>query len=517
MRPITILWTDDEIDLLRPHMIFLEQKGYKVDAATNGSDAIEMVKKNQYDIIFLDESMPGLSGLETLQQLKTIDSNMPIIMITKNEEEDIMDAAIGSKISDYLLKPVNPKQILLAIKKHVNTSHLVSRETTSAYQSEFAQLGMLINSANDFNDWETIYRKLVFWELELQQLDNPGMKEVLAMQKTEANRGFSKFVKANYTNWFSQTENAPLVSPTLLKKKLIPLLKNDEKVVFIVIDNLRFDQWKTISTLVAENYYIDQESIFSSILPTATQYSRNAMFAGLMPLEIKKLYPNLWLDDTDEGGKNLYEKELLSANLARNNLNINFSYNKVNDAKTGKKLAENPKQFQQHQLSVIIYNFVDMLSHARTEMKVIQELASDEAAYRSLTLSWFKHSYLYDLLKSLADQKLKVVITTDHGTVRVNNALKVVGDRDTSVNLRYKIGRNLNFKSKDIWEVRQPESIHLPKINVSSTFLFASSDDFMAYPNNYNHYVNYYRNTFQHGGISLEEMLIPYIELSPKA
>jgi DNA-binding response OmpR family regulator len=516
MRPISILWTDDEIDLLKPHIIFLEQKGYSVDTASNGSDAIEKVKSNTYDLVFLDESMPGISGLETLSKLKTIDGNLPIIMITKNEEEDIMDAAIGSKISDYLLKPVNPKQILLTIKKHVDNTRLINKETTSAYQSEFAQLGMQINAASTFNDWVEVHKKLVYWETELDQLEDAGMKEILLTQKTEANSEFSKFIRKNYANWFSNLSEAPLLSPNVLKNKVFPLLREKQKVVFILIDNLRYDQWKTISGLLNESYYFNEEGIYSSIIPTATQYARNALFAGLMPLEIKKLYPKLWLDDTDEGGKNLKEEELLKHNLQRHKLDVSISYDKISDLKFGKKLSDNYKQLLGYDLSVIIYNFVDMLSHARTEMKVIQELASDEAAYRSLTLSWFKHSYLLDLLKALAREQVKVIITTDHGTVKVQNPLKVVGDRDTSVNLRYKIGRNISFKSKDIWEVSNPEKIHLPKINLSSTFVFASGNDFMAYPNNFNHYANYYKNTFQHGGISMEEILIPYIELTPK-
>ncbi|NBC82716.1 MAG: PglZ domain-containing protein [Bacteroidetes bacterium] len=517
MRTISILWTDDEVDLLKPHILFLENKGYEVQTASNGHDAIEWVKQKQFDLIFLDESMPGLSGLETLAEIKSVNSAIPVIMITKNEAEDIMDAAIGSKISDYLLKPVNPKQILLTIKKHIDTSRLVTRETTTAYQSEFSKLGMLINEARSFDQWAEIYKKLVYWEIELEQLDDESIKEVLFMQKNEANQGFAKYIKSNYTGWFNdKATNAPLLSPNLLRKKLFPLTEKNEKVFFILIDNLRYDQWRAMVPNLTEYFLISEEDIYCSILPTATAYARNAQFAGLMPLEIKKFYPDLWVDDNEEGGKNLNEEQFMARQLQRLGINSSFHYQKISDSKTGKKITEELKQYLHYDLNVLVYNFVDMLSHARTEMQMIKELASNESAYRSITLSWFRHSYLYDLLRMLAEQNIKVVITTDHGTMRVQNPVKVMGDRETSVNLRYKIGKNLNYKSKDIFEVKDPEAIHLPKINVSSTYIFTTNTDFMAYPNNFNYYANYYKNTFQHGGISLEEMLIPYIVLSPK-
>lgn len=517
MRKINILWADDEIDLLRPHILFLEGKGYNIVTANNGDDAIDLVASQNFDIIFLDENMPGLSGLETLAKIKSSFPLIPVIMITKSEAEDIMDEAIGSKIADYLIKPVNPKQILLCIKKNVDLKRLVSEKTTTAYQSEFSRIGMAINNSLSFDDWIEINKKLVYWELELDRLNDNTMEEVLIMQKNEANSSFARFIKKNYYSWFEKDlPDRPLFSTDIIKHKVLPEIKNNEKVFMILIDNLRFDQWKVLQPVICEFFEVFDEQLFCSILPTATQYSRNAMFAGLMPLEIEKIYPEYWKRDEEEGGKNLFEKELLKNQLIRIGKKIKFHFEKITNNKAGKKLVENLSDLITNDLSVIVYNFVDILSHSRTEMQMIRELAEDEAAYRSLTLSWFEHSSLLELLKKLAEKGVKVIITTDHGTIRVNNPVKVIGDRNTSSNLRYKQGRNLNYNSKEVFEIRKPEQAHLPKSNMSSTYIFAMNDDFLVYPNNYNHYVNYYRNTFQHGGISMEEMIIPVISLIPK-
>ena len=517
MREIVILWVDDEIDLLKPHIIFLESKNYKVETTTNGKDAIEMVEKNSYDIIFLDENMPGLSGLETLSKIKAINNSIPVIMITKSEEENIMDNAIGSKINDYLIKPVNPKQILLSIKKNVDNKRLINEKTTTAYQSAFSKLGMEINDSLSYDEWVDIYRKIVYWELELASSSNNTMDEILKMQKHEANNAFSKFIKRNYTSWFSQqADTKPLLSPNLMQEKVFPLLREGKKVFFLLIDNLRLDHWKTIAPDLAEFYRIEEDELYCSILPTATQYSRNAIFSGLMPSEIDKLYPELWKNDEEEGGKNLYEEEMLRNMLKRYNLDNGLYFKKVLDVNYCKKITEKMHEVMQNQLSVVIINFVDSLSHARTDHKMIRELANDETAYRSITRSWFKHSALLDMLKELASHDVHLVISTDHGAIQVQNPTKVIGDRHTTTNLRYKQGRNLNYNKKEVFELTKPQDAFLPKTNISSTYIFAQNNDFFAYPNNYNHYVKYYRETFQHGGVSLEEMLIPIITLKPK-
>ncbi|MDP3912410.1 MAG: bifunctional response regulator/alkaline phosphatase family protein [Bacteroidota bacterium] len=517
MKKTKILWTDDEIDSLRAHIIFLQEKGFEVVTANNGTDAIELVKTNYFDIIFLDENMPGLSGLQTLNEIKTIDPNVPVVMITKSEEEDIMDEAIGSKMADYLIKPVNPKQILLSIKKNVDHRRLVTQQTTSAYQSQFSKIGMQISDRLSFEEWVEVYKKLVFWELELSSSEDSAMDEVLKMQKGEANNSFAKYIRNNYVSWFNdKNTDRPLLSVDIFKKKIIPQVDSGNKVFVLVIDNLRYDQYKVLATVLTNYYNIEDEELYCSILPTATMYARNAMFAGLMPAEIEKRYPEFWDDDDNEGHKNRFEQELLQTQLARLGKNYKLFFEKISNVKGDKKMTDYLGSILQSDLSVMVFNFVDMISHARTEMDMIKELAGDEAAYRSLTLSWFNHSSLLDLIKLLAENKVKVVLTTDHGTIRVDNAQKVLGDRETNTNLRYKLGRNLNYKSKAIFEVKNPATIHLPSRNVSTSYIFASNTDFFAYPNNYNYYAQYFRNTFQHGGISLEEMIIPVVTLVPK-
>lgn len=516
VKRISILWADDEIDLLKPHILFLEEKGYHVTEVNNGEDAIEAVQESDFDIIFLDENMPGLTGLQVLTRIKTISPHIPVVMITKSEEETIMDEAIGSKIADYLIKPVNPKQILLTIKKNVDTKRLVSEKTTSAYQHEFSKIAMQMNETLHWSEWIDLYKKLIYWELELTGSGENTMDEVFRMQKKEANQSFARYIKREYHSWFAgDRESKPMLSPDIFKKKVFPKLGTDAPVVAIIVDNLRYDQWKIMEGQVQELFSVGEELYFS-ILPTATQYARNAMFAGLMPLEISKMYPEYWVLDHEDKGKNLYESELMKLQLQRNNLSASLYYDKINNNRAGQKLVENLQPILDSQLSVLVFNFVDMLSHSRTEMQMIRELAGDEAAYRSLTLSWFNHSPLLDLFKSLAEHNVRVILTTDHGTTQVQDPVKVVGDKFTTTNLRYKQGKSLNYNPKEVFEITSPDKVHLPATSVSSSYIFATGEDFFAYPNNYNHYVKYYRSTFQHGGVSLDEMIVPVITLDPK-
>ena len=512
----TILWADDEIELLKPHVLFLEEKGYKVTTVNNGTDAIEKAKESDFDIIFLDENMPGLSGLETLSQIKAMLPSIPVIMITKSEEETIMEDAIGSKISDYLIKPVNPKQILLSLKKNLEDKKLISEKTTSNYQQEFRQIGMTLGDRLDSAEWKEVYKKLVYWELELEKSNDSGMEEVVKMQKTEANHQFCKFVANNYCDWIKgKGDDLPLMTHNVLKNRVFNQIAQDP-LFLLVIDNLRYDQWKIIEPVIAQYFKVEEEDIYFAILPTATQYARNALFSGLMPSEMERLFPNLWKNDEDEGGKNMYEEEFLAAHLKRLGKDIKFSYNKITNIAAGKKLGDNFHNLLGNQLNVIVYNFVDMLSHARTEMEVIRELADDESAYRSITKSWFEHSPLLDIVKKIAEKGARLIITTDHGTVNVKEPAKIIGDRNTNSNLRYKQGRNLSYDKADVFEIKNPADGFLPKTNVSSGYAFAIRDKYFVYPNNYNHFVSYYKNTFQHGGVSLEEIMVPYVVLKAK-
>ncbi|MDD6501663.1 MAG: bifunctional response regulator/alkaline phosphatase family protein, partial [Bacteroidales bacterium] len=506
-----LLWVDDEIEMLRPHILFLEKKGYEIDTATNGADAIDLCRESSFDLILLDENMPGLSGLETLMQLKELTPNVPVVMVTKNEEEDLMEQAIGSKIADYLIKPVNPNQILLTLKKNIHAKELVQEVAQTGYRQDFARIGMQLSENLTAEDWKELYKKLVFWEMELATTDS-NMTDMLQMQKEEANLTFAKFVRKNYEEWITNPDARPLMSPDIFKRCVFPRLSAGRKVLLLVLDNCRFDQWRMLSAELSDDFDIE-ESLYYSILPTATQYARNAIFAGLMPLQIKEMYPDLWVNEEEDEGKNLNEEELIRQQLARYRRRETFTYHKVNDSGAMDKILGGFSAMAAHPLNVLVINFIDILSHARTESKMVRELAGSESAYRSITLSWFRHTPIKDLFRRLASEDFDILITTDHGSIRVNTPTKVVGDRNVNTNLRYKLGKNLSYNPKEVYEVKQPKKLLLPQPNLSTAYIFATGARFFAYPNNYNYYVQYYKDTFQHGGISMEEMLIPLISL----
>ena len=509
-----LLWVDDEIEMLRPHILFLEKKGYEIDTATNGADAIDLCRESSFDLILLDENMPGLSGLETLMQLKELTPNVPVVMVTKNEEEDLMEQAIGSKIADYLIKPVNPNQILLTLKKNIHAKELVQEVAQTGYRQDFARIGMQLSENLTAEDWKELYKKLVFWEMELATTDS-NMTDMLQMQKEEANLTFAKFVRKNYEEWITNPDSRPLMSSDIFKRCVFPRLSAGRKVLLLVLDNCRFDQWRMLSAELSDDFDIE-ENLYYSILPTATQYARNAIFAGLMPLQIKEMYPDLWVDEEEDEGKNLNEEELIRQQLARYRRRETFTYHKVNDSGAMDKILGGFSAMAAHPLNVLVINFIDILSHARTESKMVRELAGSESAYRSITLSWFRHTPIKDLFRRLASEDFDILITTDHGSIRVNTPTKVVGDRNVNTNLRYKLGKNLSYNPKEVYEVKQPRKLLLPQPNLSTAYIFATGARFFAYPNNYNYYVQYYKDTFQHGGISMEEMLIPLISLKAK-
>ena len=515
MSQVKILWVDDQIDLLKSHIIFLNEKGYQIDTCTNGNDAIEKITNNRYQAVLLDENMPGLSGIETLIQIKKIDRNLKVIMITKSEEENIMEDAIGKEISDYLIKPVNPNQILLSLKKNLKDKKLIMDSNISDYQQEFRKLSIKMMSINSWSEWIELYQEIIDWELKLSDVNDITMMEILNNQKSEANSLFSKFIELNYEQWIKKNDSPPL-SNNILEKYLINEL-NEKPLILIVIDNLRYDQWRVIEPSILDFYNKEREVPYFSILPTSTQYARNSLFSGLMPKEIKDKFPQFWKDDHEDGGKNLFESKLLENNLSRfRNKNLKHEYHKITNLKNGIKLSTNLKQSLQNGLTTIVYNFVDMLSHSKTEMEMIKELASNDKAYRSLTFSWFINSPLFEIIKSASEYGFKLIITTDHGTINVKNPTKIIGDRNTSQNLRYKTGRSLTCNEKDNLIFNNPHEILLPKTSINSSYVFAKEDFYLVYPNNYNHYSNYYKNTYQHGGVSMEEMIIPFIVLNPK-
>ena len=490
-----LLWVDDEIEQLRAHLLFLEKKGYEVVTVSNGTDAIDQCRERSFDLVLLDEQMPGLSGLETLQYIKELQPALPVVMVTKSEEENIMEQAIGQKIADYLIKPVNPNQILLTLKKNIHRREIETEVTQSQYQQNFQQIAMQIMDCRTWQDWTEVYKRLVHWELQLSATDS-SMTEMLDMQKKEANLGFSKFVKQNYLDWINGI-GAPLMSNRVFKEKVFPLLNEGHKVMLVVMDNFRYDQWRMLAQEIGDQFDID-ENLYCSILPTATQYARNAIFSGLMPDQIARMFPDLWVDEDDEEGKNLNEAPL------------------IHTSSDADKLMQQFRQLEKNDLNVVVFNFIDMLSHARTESRMVRELANSESAYRSITLSWLRHSVIADFFRQLAQSDYRVVVTTDHGSIRCTQPVKIIGDRNTNTNLRYKLGKNLSFNDRDLFVIREPRKAQLPSPNLSTSYVFATGDSFFAYPNNYNYYVSYYRDTFQHGGISLEEMMVPIVTMTGK-
>ncbi len=516
-----LLWVDDEVEQLRAHLLFLEKKGYEVETVTNGTDAIELCQEKNFDLVLLDEQMPGISGLETLQRIKELHPALPVVMVTKSEEENIMEQAIGQKIADYLIKPVNPNQILLTLKKNIHRQEIETEVTQSQYQQQFQQIAMQIMDCRSWQDWAEVYKRLVHWELELSSTDS-SMTDMLKMQKEEANLGFAKYIKKNYLQWVGEiaslqqpSEARPMLSPEVFKTKVFPLLNEGEKVYLVVLDNFRYDQWRMLAQDIGKQFDID-EDLYFSILPTATQYARNAIFSGLMPNKIAQMFPDLWVDEDEEEGKNLNEEPLIQTQLDRYRRKNTFSYHKVNSSADADKLMQQMQQMEKNDLNVVVFNFIDMLSHARTESRMVRELANNESAYRSITQSWFRHSVISDFFRLLAQKDCKVIVTTDHGSIRCTQPVKIVGDRNTNTNLRYKLGKNLAYDDKNLFTIREPQKALLPAPNLSTSYVFATGDAFLAYPNNYNYYVSYYRDTFQHGGISMEEMIIPIITLTGK-
>ncbi len=515
MNKIRVLWVDDEVENLKPHFLFLNSRGYETTGATNGQDALDLIKTIEFDVILLDENMPGLSGIETLQSIKTIKPQLPVIMITKNEEEKIMEDAIGEKISDYLIKPVNPNQILLSLKKILRHKDLIAEKTIENYQKEFGRLTQELHSLESYQDWINHFEKLVYWELELESLEDPSMLEIFESQKIESNSLFGKFIECNYLDWIN-SNNGPILSHDLFKKLVIPKLKEYKPTILLVIDNLRLDQWHIIREELITSYSIESEIKYFSILPTATQYSRNAIFSGLKPIEIQNKFPKWWKFDHEEGGKNLFEEDLLREQIKRLNTNIIFSFHKITQLVQSQQLLKNLQNYLRDNLTVIVYNFVDMISHAKTEMEIIKELAPDNKAYRSLTLSWFRNSQLKKILNKSAELGFQLLLTTDHGTINVKKPSPVIGDKETSLNLRYKTGRSITYDSKDVLSLKDPSLLGLPSTSINSEYIFANQNNYFVYKNNFNHYANFFKNTFQHGGVSLEEMIIPFVQLNPK-
>ncbi|AFN75640.1 response regulator receiver protein [Melioribacter roseus P3M-2] len=520
MRPSRILWIDDEIELLRSHIIFLNEKGYEVDTATNGNDAINQVKSKNYDLIFLDEMMPGMGGLETLAGIKEINPNIPVVMVTKSEEESLMNEAIGSKISDYLIKPVVPSQVLMVCKKMLEKKKISGQFVAKDYLEDFNSITRILMNEPNYDDWIEINNKLIYWDMELDVHPEIDLRQTLNEQKKECNQIFSKYIEKNYRHWLEDEGSGPVLTNNILEKYLLPHLDNESNPVFLfVIDCLRMDQWLVMEKHLTD-YFSIKKDYYLSILPTATPYARNSLFAGLFPSEIEKFYPQLWTSgNDDERSMNKYEKELLERLLDRKRIKLknDLQYIKIIDPEVGRTFEQNVLSYKNTHLTAVVVNFLDMIAHGRSDSQILKEIAPDESAYRSLTESWFKYSYLFNALKAISSiPKVKVIITTDHGSIRTMRGAKVLGDREASTNLRFKFGRNLKVDDKHAVYIKNPSDYRLPKRGVTISYIIAKEDYYFVYPTEYHKYLSYYKDSFQHGGISMEEMILPLVTLENK-
>jgi CheY-like chemotaxis protein len=510
-----ILWVDDEIDSLKSHLLFLEKKGFAVTPAMSGDDAILAVEKQAFDLVLLDEMMPGKDGLTTLEEIKDLRPHMPVVMVTKSEEESLMDDAIGSKIDDYLVKPVNPSQILLVIKRLLDSKKIIGSSSMRRYVTEINRFNQKLYGPLEPEDWHEAARIVAEWELELDASNDEGLKETHDGTKKEWNTEFTKYIQSTYQSWLDK-DRRPLLSPDVVGRFVVPPLKSKKQVLFIVVDCLRLDQWMMVEPLVAEFFDIKRDYYYS-ILPTATPFARNALFAGMFPDDISNVYPENYRIQ-DEGSLNRFEDRLFADNLARHGLRFDkqIKYVKVYNNTEGEELARRTADFYETPASAFVFNFLDILAHGRSNNVILKEIAGTEAAFRSLMRSWFVHSPLFSILKTFSERGFTVVLTSDHGSVLCQRGTMAHGRRTTSTNLRYKYGDNLKSDPKESLLIKKPGDWRLPMFSLATTYIIAKEDFYFVYPNNFNEMVRQFQNSFQHGGISLEEMIVPVATLTPR-
>ncbi|MCK5146778.1 response regulator [bacterium] len=511
-----ILWADDEIDHLKPHILFLEDKGYHITSVTNAEDAIASLKIESYDLVLLDEMMTGMDGLQALPHIQEIQPGLPVIMITKSEQEDLMEEALSENVRDYLTKPVNPSQILSSVKRILERKRITRDKLTRDYTAEFGSIMSIIDGNPTVEEWMALHLRLCQRELALDRYGDQALLQTLTDQREECNRAFCRFVSNNYSNWVNTTHR-PLMSVDLFKKYVFPHLNSGTPVWVIVIDNLRLDQWLDLEPLLYDYFNIKRDT-YLSILPTATPYSRNALFSGLWPSEIAKYYPKIWSQgEDDDSSRNRHEATLLDDYLKREGVDFGKSakYVKILDSYDNKQLLSQAESYLRHPFSAMVFNFVDIMSHRRSESKILQEIVPDESAYRRLTRSWFEHSALFEIMKKGSQNNVRIIVTSDHGSIRVKHEILVHADRATSTNLRYKYGRSIKADSKQVFTINNPLECGLPSSKMNTNYLISHTDNFFVYPNHFHKYVNLYKDSLQHGGISMEEMILPVVELGP--
>ncbi|MCX7757605.1 MAG: response regulator [candidate division WOR-3 bacterium] len=501
-----ILWIDDEIELLKPYIYLLTEKGYNITTASNGPDGLALAQKTNYDVVFLDEMMVGMDGLTVLEKLKSYDPNIIVIMITKISEEELMNRAFSQLADDYIIKPFTPNQILAVLKRIYEKKILVSEKI----KRDFSQLQLKRRDIVDFRDWVKYYLTLLYWQTNIERFGDNTLRESFAQEKFESNKEFVRYIEKNYSRWIKEN-SGPILSNKFFVNFILPHLKN-QKVYLFLFDSMTVAQWLALVPILREYYDITTQYYFS-ILPTATPYSRNAIFSGMLPLEIYKNYPQYWV--FEESGQNRFEEELLKIQLAK----LGF-FNKILFVKISRTddLAsiENVLLNNECFLSIIIINFLDLLIHSIRTQRLLDEIVNSEQTLIHLTKIWFTNSEIFNLLAKLRKENNLIIITSDHGFIKVGHPTVIYGGREISSNLRYKYGNALRVDEKAAFLVERPEDLMLPVERRGIKFAIAKMDYYFIYPTKFHEYEATYKYSYQHGGISLEEMILPVAFLTPR-
>ena len=513
-----ILWVDDEVDLLKPHLLFLQARGYHVDAISNGDDALELLRENSYDLVLLDDQMPGRSGLEVLEVMRRENPHQRVVMVTKSEEDHTMTEAIGRRVDDYLVKPTSPRQVLSVVTRILEGSSIQQQRVAQDFAARFGTLSRAAQDASTADDYAAVYAELVGWQVRLEAAGETGLLDTVHQLVIDLRRDFGAWVVGEYPRWMKDAADRPRLSVDLVREFLVPRL-GAEPVWFVVLDCMRLDQWRAMAPLLAP-YFEIEESFHYSILPTATPYARNAIFSGLYPDQIAEKRPEWWDASDDEGSLNAFEDQLLIEQLKRlTGRDVPVHYEKI----FSDRQAEQVRARVNHALRTpgmviaLVFNFVDLMTHGRSESPILMEVARDEAALRDLTKAWFERSTAYAVLQEAARQGHKVILTTDHGSILCQHSTTVFARKDATSNLRYKFGQDLRAEiASTAFSTRDEKDLRLPPGRLGMSYVLALEDFFFVYPTKLREYQARYKNSFLHGGISPEEMIVPVASLTPR-
>ncbi|MFN2397687.1 MAG: response regulator [Gemmatimonadaceae bacterium] len=512
-----ILWVDDEADLLESHRLFLRDRGYEVDSATNAEDAVEMLRSRPYGLVLLDEQMPGKRGLEAYRDIRELDASMPIVMVTKSEEDSTLREAIGAAVKDYLVKPVNPRQVLSVVMRIFDGERIRQQAVARRFVERFRAMELERERTLDWRGWISRYSELTDWDLELAEAGERSLLESLRGLYPQLRREFADFMRKAYPAWLRSLEgDRPALSIDVVGEFLLPVLQREKAGLFIVIDCLRLDQWRILQPLITPMFDVETTHYFS-ILPTATPYARNSLFSGLFPCEIAARFPDWW-EDRSEDTLNAHERELLEAHLTELRGHTPVRYEKISSSLDSDELERRVSSaIGADGVSAFVFNFVDLLTHGRSESAILYEVARDEIALRQITRQWFERSVLLNVLKEAARRGISAIVTSDHGSIHCQTPATVFAKRDATANLRYKFGEDLRAERPDhALLFTSSDDLKLPRRGLGANTLLATGDTFFVYPTKLREYQARYRGSFLHGGVTPEEVILPVALLTPK-